>query len=642
MERREFLKKLFVGTGVGAGVAAAGTAGLVGYYQPRKEFYRGAAATGAVREKLEVARKVVVVGGGLAGISSALELARRGFEVTLVESSSSLGGKLTGWNLDALGEHFPVEHGFHGFFDQYYNLNEMFALAGVKKDVFAASPGYPVIFKDFPEEVFGQTPKLFPLNVFSIIGQSRRLDVVSFLKNANGLIATGELFRYQYAKTFQKYDSIDFMTYCRKGEALPAFVDTVLHPFADATMNRMEVLSAAEALRYFHFYFMGSPEGLSFKITNRDCMTALITPLEVKLRELGVTFRKGSSAQSIKVEGERVTGVVVDSAASGGSLFLSLDPASVPEGRFASFLTAEGVPVMVGRKGSAYMAYDGRCTHMGCPVSPDAVIGGFACPCHAGKFDASGRPVSGPPKASLARLAVSLEGGMLVVNSAGDGQGRGELLSCDYCVLASNVRGVRELVKASQLNRPEFESQVASLGEADPYAVYRLWLDRPLKTADFPFFTVSGYTYTDSISIYSDFQEPFISWAKKQGGCVVELHAYAIAPQDVRPESEIKAGMLQEFHAMFPESREAKVLHELFMLQSNFTRWAPGDHAHRPGVETPFSNLFLAGDWVKVDAPVFLMEASAFTGRMAANAIFRHESLRPVPLPIVPMQGLFA
>jgi hypothetical protein len=26
------------------------------------------------------------------------------------------------------------------------------------------------------------------------------------------------------------------------------------------------------------------------------------------------------------------------------------------------------------------------------------------------------------------------------------------------------------------------------------------------------------------------FREPFIGWAKRSGGCVAELHAYAIAP----------------------------------------------------------------------------------------------------------------
>jgi isorenieratene synthase len=644
MERREFIKKMLMRTGIGAGVAAAGTAGLVGYYQPRKEFYGKDAGDKDGKERLETVKKVVVIGGGLAGISSALELARKGFDVTLVESSAALGGKLTGWDLDALGERFPVEHGFHGFFDQYYNLNEIFASAGVKQEDFRSSPGYPVIFKNFPKEIFGQTPKLFPLNVISIIGQSQRLDMIAFLKNAKGLLSTVELFRYEYGTTFRKYDSIDFLTYCRQGDTLPAFVDTVLHPFSDATMNRMEVLSAAEALRYFHFYFMASPEGLAFRITKRDCMSALIAPLESKLKELGVKLRKGNTVRRIEIDGEKVSGVVVDSPESGSTLLLHVDPAKVPQKSFSVFSTAEGVPVMIGRKGTGYVAYDGRCTHMGCPVSPDSLSGGFSCPCHAGRFDATGNPVSGPPKAPLTPLAVTVEGNQLVVkqmDAASQGLG-GEVIACDYCVLASNVRGVRDLVNASKINRPEFEANVSSLGEADPYAVFRLWMDRPLTSSDFPFYTVSGYTYTDSISIYSDFQEPFISWAKKTGGCVVELHAYAIAPGDVRPEDEVKAMMRQELHAIFPETVKATILHELFMQQSNFSRWAPGDHAHRPGIETPFSNLFLAGDWVKVDAPVFLMEAAAFTGRMAANAIFRQESLKAIPLPIVPMAGLFA
>ncbi len=643
MERREFIKKLLARSGIGAGVAVAGTAGFIGYYQPRKEFYNREIEGAGEKERLDRSKRVVVIGGGLAGMSSSLELASRGFEVTLVESSPNLGGKLTGWDLDALEERFPVEHGFHGFFDQYYNLNEMFTSAGVKQDVFSSSLGYPVIFKNSPQEVFGQTPKLFPLNVLSIVRQSHRLDLISFLKNSKGLFSTVELFRYEFKKTFAKYDSIDFMTYCRQGEILPAFVDTVLHPFSDATMNRMEMLSAAEALRYFHFYFMGSPEGLAFKITNRDCMTAIINPIEARLKQLGVKLRKGSTARNLKVDGEKVTGVVVDSLESGSPLLLRIDPALIPQKNFATYVTDDSVPILVGRKGSGYLAYNGRCTHIGCTVKPDILTGGFYCPCHAGKYDASGIPISGPPKAPLGMLAVALEGGMLVVSSEKDSNvGEGDLLACDYCVVASDVRGTRKLIKASQLRHPEFESQVASLEEADPYAVYRLWIDRPLTSAEFPFYTVSGYTYTDSVSLYSHFQEPFISWAKKYGGCVVELHAYAIAPNDIRPEEEIKATMLQELHLLFPESREAKVLYELFMQQSNFTRWAPGDYARRPGITTPFSNLFFSGDWVKVDAPVFLMEAAAFTGRMAANAIFRQESLKSTPIPVVPMEGLFA
>ncbi|MCW8819360.1 MAG: FAD-dependent oxidoreductase, partial [Ignavibacteriaceae bacterium] len=123
MDRREFLGKIFKRSAIGGGIAAVGAAGTLGYYQPRKEIYSEGEDADGLKERLDEPGKVVVVGGGLAGISAAMELARRNFDVTLVEASAEPGGKLTGWEVDALGTRFPVEHGFHGYFNQYYNLN---------------------------------------------------------------------------------------------------------------------------------------------------------------------------------------------------------------------------------------------------------------------------------------------------------------------------------------------------------------------------------------------------------------------------------------------------------------------------------------------------------------------------------------
>ncbi|NTU90837.1 MAG: FAD-dependent oxidoreductase [Chlorobiaceae bacterium] len=648
MQRREFIRQFLKRAGIGAGVVTAGAAGLVGYYQPRKAFFGGDGSESSLPERLKEPKKAVVVGGGLAGISAALELARRNFEVTLVEASPSLGGKLTGWNIDALGETFPVEHGFHGFFDQYYNLNEMFASAGVGDEMFSPSPGYPVLFNDRALEVYGQTPKLFPFNILSVVGQSKTLDIASFLKEYRGLWPVIGMFRYQYDRTFHDYDNIDFMTYCRQGEVLPAFIETVLHPFADATMNRMEVLSAAEALRYFHFYFMGSPEGLGFRITTRDCMSALIDPLERKLKSAGVRVLKGTKAERVEVQDGRVVSVRLEGASSNGAAPVArVQKGEVPASGWLFRQSEDGVPVLVARKGGNWIALDARCTHMGCPVRPEPETGGFLCPCHEGRFDADGRVVSGPPGAPLARLSVREESDLLVLERQAGvtspmGKTGPDSLSCDYCVVATNVRGSKALLKDAGAAAPAFGSRLSALGEADPYAVWRIWLDRPIRAAKFPFYTVSGYTYTDSITLYSSFQEPFIGWAKRTGGCVAELHAYAVAPEQIRPEPEIRDTMLRELHALFPETRNATIRHEIFMMQSNFSRWAPGDHRTRPGVETPFENLFLAGDWVGTEAPVFLMEAAAFTGRMAANAIASRESLSQRSLPIVPMQGIFA
>ncbi|ASQ89984.1 (2Fe-2S)-binding protein [Prosthecochloris sp. GSB1] len=642
MDRRDFLGKLFRRTSIGAGVAAAGAAGFLGYYQPRKDLYEDPAATaddGSLKERLERPLKAVVIGGGLAGISAAMELARRNFDVTLVETSADLGGKLTGWEVDALGERFPVEHGFHGYFNQYYNLNGMFADSGVGDDVFMPAPGYPVMFREQPLEVFGNTPKLFPLNILSVLQQSKSLDMLPIMKHFDQMMPVLGMFRYEYEGTFERYDDIDFMTFCREEDVYEPFLRTVLHPFSDATMNRMEVLSAAEAIRYFHFYFMGSPEALGYRITTKNCMDALVRPMERRLEKLGVTILKGKKVGKLRKEGARVTGVEFEGGVA-DTVMAAVDPATVKEGEWLPIEADNGVPVLLTKKKGEYVAFDATCTHMGCPVQPDEESDGFFCPCHAGFFDADGNVVSGPPPSPLRRLKTTVAGRQLLV-SAGEGAAS-EMMVCDYCVLAADVTGTKNIIARSGLRQPGFESAVASLGTADPYVVWRLWLDKPVTSAEYPFYTVSGYTYTDSVSLFSRFQEPFISWERKHGGSVVELHAYAIAPQDMRADEVIRETMLKEMRMMFPETKQAKVLYDVYMRQRNFTRWAPGDHARRPVTETPCENLFLAGDWVKVDAPVFLMEAAAFTGKLAANAIGKKESLTPAPLPIVPMQGIFA
>lgn len=53
------------------------------------------------------------------------------------------------------------------------------------------------------------------------------------------------------------------------------------------------------------------------------------------------------------------------------------------------------------------------CTHKGCNVAWSAAESLFACPCHQGRFDAEGVPVSGPPNEPLARVAVRVDAGRL-------------------------------------------------------------------------------------------------------------------------------------------------------------------------------------------------------------------------------------
>ena len=72
--------------------------------------------------QLGQSKSVAIVGAGLAGLACAYELSQRGFAVTLLEKSPNLGGKIANWKIQVGDEEFLMEHGFHGFFPQYYNL----------------------------------------------------------------------------------------------------------------------------------------------------------------------------------------------------------------------------------------------------------------------------------------------------------------------------------------------------------------------------------------------------------------------------------------------------------------------------------------------------------------------------------------
>ena len=49
-------------------------------------------------------RKILVIGGGITGISAAIDAAKAGYDVTIVEKESALGGKAAGWRKQLPGE----------------------------------------------------------------------------------------------------------------------------------------------------------------------------------------------------------------------------------------------------------------------------------------------------------------------------------------------------------------------------------------------------------------------------------------------------------------------------------------------------------------------------------------------------------
>lgn len=218
--------------------------------------------------------------------------------------------------------------------------------------------------------------------------------------------------------------------------------------------------------------------------------------------------------------------------------------------------------------------------------------------------------------------------------------GGGDRHPSDDLILALPVPALRAVASASPALGPALRAQIDRQQVTLPFAVWRLWLDRPTAPGRAPFVGTTGLGLLDNISLYHLFEDESRAWARAHGGAVVELHAYAV-PED-RDEPAIKADLLEHLHALYPETRAAAIVDERFLLRRDCPAFPPGEGRHRLTVETPLRGLFLAGDLVNTSFPSALMERAVATGFLAANAILGSNGCAEEPIWSVRPRGLLA
>jgi isorenieratene synthase len=126
-----------------------------------------------------------------------------------------------------------------------------------------------------------------------------------------------------------------------------------------------------------------------------------------------------------------------------------------------------------------------------------------------------------------------------------------------------------------------------------------------------------------------------MSWSRRVRGSVVELHSYAVS-------APVGDDLRARLHELYPETVDAHVVGEKTLCRSDCPRFAPGDFANRPTVKTPVDRLALAGDGIRIDLPVALMERAATTGWSAANQLLAQFGVTGHHLHTVPTRGRLA
>jgi len=257
-------------------------------------------------------------------------------------------------------------------------------------------------------------------------------------------------------------------------------------------------------------------------------------------------------------------------------------------------------------------------------------LAGLGVEIRTGSDVAALRSSKGPPDDD--RLLGVRQGIAVVLNS-------GEDLTADAAVLATDPAATRRLIGESDLGSddPQWRDRAAATKNAPPFAVWRVWLDRLVSAERPPFLGTSGYGPLDNVSVLERFESGASRWSVERGGSVVELHAYAVPAET--SEAELQQMLRAELSRVYPETIEAAVVADEWLFKDDCPLIDTRPWKLRPEVTTPEPHLVFAGDGIRCDLPVALMERAATTGFLAANQLLAGWNLRGHDLWTVPMQS---
>src|SRR4051794_32057442 len=288
-----------------------------------------AGATPAFARPRRSKPSVAVLGGGMAGLAAAHELAERGFAVTVYERNA-LGGKARSIGVPHTAgggrRDLPGEHGFRFFPGFYHHVPDSMRRIpfagnanGVWDNLVAASTAKWLRAGDRPDGgPFGIGPD--PQSTLTVDGLRRFLldelggrdvppdELAYFVERLLVFVTSSN------ERRFGQWEHVSWWDFIKAGSMSPQYQKELAAGLTRNLVAAKEKVASTRTIGHMGEAFVWNilgrgNDGAPDRVLNLPTNEAWIQPWVVHLKSLGVRFAVGRTVESLEVEGGRISAV---------------------------------------------------------------------------------------------------------------------------------------------------------------------------------------------------------------------------------------------------------------------------------------------------------------------------------------------
>lgn len=266
--------------------------------------------------------KVLICGGGIAGLTAAHELAKRGFDVDIVERRDIVGGKARSIDVPGsvgrTGKALPGEHGFRFFPGFYAHMDESLSdipYQGKKRGVLdnLTATTDMLLSRAFAEDI--ELPSEPPSNPKEFYNLIRAFTGTLGISLRESFTFGRKMFEFLAScdeRRDAEYDSISWWDFIEAGDKSDGYQRFLAQGITRSLVAMKAEVSSTRTIGKIYFQMVShlmSPFSDVDRIMSGPSNEVMLNPWKERLLDLGVTFHHNWDIKKLVVDGDRISKV---------------------------------------------------------------------------------------------------------------------------------------------------------------------------------------------------------------------------------------------------------------------------------------------------------------------------------------------